>query len=97
MQDSAIYCIISASLITNDGAYHCLLGSIRPFFLSIIVKLQLVCAIVTRKFNSNSCQIFASMIVGRDQMRTMPMGLPHCTPALICPDLIVTTSGIIAG
>ena len=28
-----IHCIISASLITADGAYHCPVGSIWPFFI----------------------------------------------------------------
>ena len=29
---SDFHCIISASLITDDGAYHCPVGSIWPFF-----------------------------------------------------------------
>ena len=31
MEDSAKQCIISASFITADGAYHCPVGSIMPF------------------------------------------------------------------
>ena len=35
-----IHCIISALLVTADGAYHCPVGSIWPFFVSIVMAIQ---------------------------------------------------------